>query len=181
MPRSPRLRTASIRTVAPLALAAALAFVSAVALATDDDANLRVRISGSDGGRLDIDLPLDWITSFVDWADVECDAEPDRETRRMAQSLDRQGEGGVYEFEDDDGDEVVARRAKGMLRIESRSESREQRGELAKVEMPWPLAECLILGREPAGGLARALESGDFRVRIEGGDGGRISIDLDDD
>jgi hypothetical protein len=108
-------------------------------------------------------------------ADLECDADTDRETRRMARSLDRQGEGGVYEFEDDDGDQVVARRVKGALKIESRDND----GETAKVEMPWPLAECLFLGREPHGGLSRALGDGDFKVRVESSDGDRVSIDVD--
>ncbi|MGH7858325.1 MAG: hypothetical protein ACREQY_13460 [Candidatus Binatia bacterium] len=175
MPRNPRLRTAASRTAVLVALAAALTLSPAAALAADDDSSFRLHISGEDGGRLDLDLPLGWIASFVDWADVECDADTDRKVRRMMQSLDRQGEGGVYEFEDDDGDEVVARRVKGTLRIENR----EQRGEVAKVEMPWPLAECLILGREPEGGLARALKSGDFRVQIEGADGGKLTIDVD--
>lgn len=166
------------RTARPLAfalLAASTLALSAPAVADEDGSTFRLRITGSDGDRVDLDLSLGWIASLVDWADVECDADTDADTRRMARSLDRQGEGGVYEFEDDDGDEVVARRVKGSLRIESR----ERKGETAKVEMPWPLAECLFLGREPKGGLAGALRSGDFRVRVEGSDGGKVSIDVD--
>ena len=176
MPRIPRLRPAASRLAAVAACAAALILAPAAAFG-DDGARFRLHISGDDGDKVDLDLSLGWVAALADWADVECDADTDRETRRMAQSLDRQGEGGVYEFDDDDGDHVVARRVRGTLRIESR----EKRGDLAKVEIPWPLAECLMLGREPAGGLARALEKGDFRVRIEGGDGGKVTIDVDDD
>jgi hypothetical protein len=174
MPRTQRRRPVVSRLIAVFTCAAALALAPAAAFGDDDGGRLRVHISGEDGDRLDLDLSLGWVAALVDWADVECEAETDRRTRRMAQSLDRQGEGGVYEFVDDDGEEVVARRVEGTLRIESR----EKRGEHAKVEIPWPLAECLLLGREPDGGLARALERGNFRVRIEGEDG-KVTIDVD--
>ena len=175
MPQSQRPFPAPHRLAALVAFAAALLLSPAVAHADDDKSNLRLHIKGEDGGKLDLDLSLGWLASLVDWADIECDTQTDRQTRRMAQSLDRQGEGGVYEFENQDGDDVVARRVKSTLRIESR----EEHGELSTVEMPWPLAECLFLGREPRGGLAKALADGNFKVRIESSDGSKISVDVD--
>jgi len=167
-----------IRRSAPLAaLAAALVLLPSASFASSEkgDSSFHLRIDGDDGGRVDVDLSLGWLATFLDWSDFECEADTDADTRRMARSLDRQGEGGVYEFEDDDGDEVVARRKDGALKIESKDHD----GEIAKVEMPWPLAECLFLGREPHGGMARALERGDFKIRVEGKDGGRVSVDVD--
>jgi hypothetical protein len=164
------------RSSARLALlATALTLLPTAAFAGSDSSSLHVHIDGDDGGRVDVDLSLGWLATFVDWADIECDSHTDSDTRRMARSLDRQGEGSVYEFEDDDGDNVVARRVKGALKIESRDED----GEISRVEMPWPLAECLFLGREPKGGLRSALRDGDFRIRVEGHDGDRVAVDVD--
>lgn len=170
MPRSWIRRSARLA-----ALAAALTLLPAAAFAGSDSSTFHLRVDGDDGGRVDLDLSLGWLAAFADWADFECEVDTDSDTRRMARSLDRQGEGGVYEFEDDDGDEVVARRMKGALKIENRDAD----GELSKVEMPWPLAECLFLGREPRGGLGRALAKGDFKIRVESDDGDRVSIEVD--
>ena len=156
------------------ALAAALTLLPTAAFAGGDRSTLHLHVDGDDG-KVDLDLSLGWLATFIDWADLECDTHTDADTRRMAKSLDRQGEGGVYEFEDDDGDAVVARRVKGALKIESRDDD----GEVSKVEMPWPLAECLFLGREPKGGLGRALGDGDVRIRVEGKDGDRVTVDVD--
>jgi len=170
MPRSWFRRSARLA-----ALAAALTLFPAAAFAGSDGSTFHLRVDGDDGGRVDLDLSLGWLAAFVDWADLDCEVDTNSDTRRMARSLDRQGDGGVYEFEDDDGDEVVARRVKGALKIESRDAD----GELSKVEMPWPLAECLFLGREPHGGLGRALSRGDIRIRVEGDGGDRVTIDVD--
>lgn len=159
------------------ALTAALTLIPVAAFAGEHGSTFHLRVDGDDGGRVDLDISLGWLATFVDWADLDCDVDTDSDTRRMARSLDRQGEGGVYEFEDDDGDRVVARRVKGALKIQSKDEE----GELSKVEMPWPLAECLFLGREPHGGLGRALSKGEVKIRVEGndGDGDRITVDID--
>jgi hypothetical protein len=162
------------RSLGLAALGAALALLPPAAFGAGDDPTFHLRIDGDDA-KIDVDLSLGWLAAFVDWSDFDCEVDTDRDTRRMAKSLDRQGEGGVYEFEDDDGDRVRARRVDGTLKIESRDAG----GEVARVEMPWPLAECLFLGREPAGGLARALERGEFRVRVDGRDGDRLTIDVD--
>lgn len=170
MPRSWFRRSARLA-----ALAAALTLIPAAAFASGDGSTFHLHVDSDDGDKVDIDLSLGWLATFVDWADIECDADTDADTRRMARSLDRQGERGVYEFEDDDGDQVVARRVGGRLKIESRDDD----GELSKVEMPWPLAECLFLGREPKGGLGRALSKGDFRIHVQSDDGDRVTVDVD--
>lgn len=168
------IRTWLRRSARFAALATALTLLPTAAFA-DDGGSLRLRIDSDKGDRVDLDLSLGWLATFADWVDFECEADTDADTRRMARALDRQGEGGRYEFVDDDGDEVVARRVDGALKIESEDDD----GEIARVEMPWPLAECLFLGREPKGGIGKALSNAKFRVKVEDGDGGRVSIDVD--
>jgi hypothetical protein len=95
----------------------------------------------------------------------------------MMQSLAGQGEGGVYRFVDeDDGDQVVARRSRGALKIESTGGD----GERAVVEMPWEVAQCLMLGVEPPGDLGRRIARGDARLRVDVRDrDGRVRVSLD--
>lgn len=158
-----------------LALAAVCSLLPALAAASDSRPNLRLHITSDDGDRVDIDLSVGWLASLLDWADVDCDADTDRDTRKMAQSLDRQGDGSRYEFVDDDGDVVVARRESGVLLLDTRDDD----GEVAHVEIPWPLAECLFLGREPKEGLGRALVRDGLRIRVDGDDGERVRISID--
>jgi hypothetical protein len=137
---------------------------------------LRVDIIGENGGQVHLDLSASWLKSWLEFADVDCKADVDPSTRAMAASLAAQGEGGVYEFDQRDGDHVLARRARGELRLEVREPDRDR----SVVEFPWALAECWLLGREPQEGLGRALTRDGFHVRIESHDGEeRVRLSLD--
>jgi hypothetical protein len=165
MPRQP-LRYA-------VALAAALL---PAALAADSGPTFRLEVDGDDGEHVRLELEAGWLTSIVRHATFDCDGADDRRTRRMAEALDRGGEGAVFEFEDRDGDHVVARRSRGQLILVTR----ERGGDRAVVEMPWKLAECWMLGREPAGGFADWLADEGLTLRVDARDGdGRVRFSFD--
>jgi len=158
----------------PAALALFLA-APAVSLA-DSDSHLRLRIDGEDGGQINLDLSSSWLSSLLAAADITCDGSDDRQTRRMARELSRRGEGGVYEYRDHDGDRIVARRSRGQLILETRHRD----GDRGVVELPWVLAECTMLGREPEGGLGRYLQREGLSLRIDARDGdGRVRLTFD--
>jgi hypothetical protein len=93
----------------------------------------------------------------------------------MMASLARQGEGGVYRGEEEDG-RYVARRRHGMMRIEKHQDG----GGTTVVEMPWEVARCLMEGVLPAGDLGRRLARGEAKMRFEArGEGGSFSIRLE--
>lgn len=166
---------ATLETLRRLALAALLC-VLPTAVGADSDGSFQLEVDGDDGEHVRIELSTGWIAALVRHATIDCEGSDDRRTRRMAEELDRRGEGGVYEFEDRDGDEVLARRSRGQLILETR----ERGGERAVVEMPWVLAECWMLGREPAGGLARWIAEKGFDLRVDARDGDeRVRIALD--
>jgi hypothetical protein len=158
-----------------LALAAALLALPA-ALPADSGPTFRLEVDDDDGEQVRLELSSGWLSALVSRVAFDCDGADDRRTRLMAETLDRRGEGSVYEYEDRDGDEVVARRSRGQLILETR----ERGGDHAVVEMPWPLAECLMLGREPAGGFARWLEDEGVRLHVDARDGeGRVRVRFD--
>jgi len=143
----------------------------------DDHATLRVDVEDEDGTRVHFELGSGWLGALISAVDIECDADSDARTRKMMRSLRRQGEGGVYRFRDEDGDDILARRRMGQLRIETRD---ADDGERAVVEMPWEVAECLISGIDPPGDLGRRIAEGDARMKIDVRDGdGRVRISLD--
>jgi hypothetical protein len=147
-----------------------------LAAAAAEEARLRVDIVGEDGAQVHLDLSAGWLKGWLEFADIDCKAEVDAPTRAMAASLAAQGEGGFYEFDQADGDHVLARRARGELRLEVRDDDRER----SVVEMPWTLAECWLLGREPRGGLGRVLARDGLHVRVESHDGAdRLRLSLD--
>jgi hypothetical protein len=118
----------------------------------------------------------DWLGGLIESLHVSCQAEADQRTRAMMESLDADGEGAVYEFTEDDGDHVVARRLRGQLVLETR----EHDGDRATVEMPWPAARCLLLGVTPEGDLGRRVADGKARLRLDLSDhDGRVRIRLD--
>lgn len=156
-------------------LALAVALLPA-ALAADSGPSFKLEVDGDDGERVRLELSAGWLSALVRHATIDCEASDDRRTRRMAEALDRGGEGSVYEFENRDGDEVVARRTRGQLVLETR----DRGGDHAVVEMPWRLAECWMLGREPAGGFARWLADEGLSLRVDSRDGeDRVRISLD--
>lgn len=155
-----------------LAVALALPF----AASADDGTSLRLEVESDDGDQVRLELASGWLSALVRHATIDCDGSDDRRTRRMARELDRRGEGGVYEFVDSDGDRVVARRSRGQLILETTDDD----GDRAVVEMPWALAECWMLGREPAEGLAGIVSDGGLALRIDARDGRdhvHISVD----
>lgn len=158
--------------------ASCLAAVLAMPLAAHADprTTLRLEVESDDGEEVRIELASGWLSALARHATIDCDGSDDRRTRRMARTLDRRGEGSVYEFVDSDGDQVVARRARGQLILETTDED----GDRAVVEMPWVLAECWMLGRQPADGLAGLLSDGGLALRIDARDGGdRVHVSLD--
>jgi hypothetical protein len=170
----------SIATIAAIAAVAAvaLALSPTAAFAHDPDSapRLEVHVDGEDGTNFDLSIGAGWIAGLIDSLDVECEVATDADTRRMARHLDRKGEGARFRFVDDDGDDVLAIRRAGMLRIETS----EKNGESALVELPWPLAECFLLGREPAGGVGRLLLDSGLKLKVDARDGdGRVRVSID--
>ncbi len=178
-------RSRWIPTAAPLGLALAAALLTAplavgAAETTEPESarsSLHLEIRGDDGDNVDLHLSSGWLGAIVAAATFECDGDADRDARRMMESLRGQGEGGVWKERNGDGDRVLARRAKGQLKIETVDDE----GERADVEMPWEVAECLMLGIEPAGDLGRRIASGDakFRVQVRGRDGGTVRLAIE--
>jgi len=159
-----------------LRIAALVGSICLPAAAIAGEPRLRVDIAGDDGSQVHLDLTLGWLKGALAFADVDCRAHVDAPTRAMATSLAAQGEGGFYEYDQRDGDRVTARRARNELRLEVR----EHDGDRSIIELPWPLAECWLLGREPAGGLVNALSKDGLRVRIDAHDGeDRVRLSLD--
>lgn len=179
------IRTLHTTTAAvlPLALAGALTLFAAPAGAADGagsdpaKASLHLSVQGDDGENVDLHLSSGWFGALVSAATLDCDGDADGDARKMMQSLRRQGEGGVWKDRDQDGDLVLARRAKGMLKIETT----EQDGGKAYVEMPWEVAECLMLGIEPSGDLGRRIANGEakFRVQVDDRDGGTVRFAIE--
>jgi hypothetical protein len=162
------------RTTLALACVAAL-LASLPSAAAARDSSFRLIVDGKQGGHLDVQLPAGWLTGLLASSSFECRADGDAEARELARSLDRQGEGGVFTWTDEHGRDAVARRSRGQLKIDVE----DDQGKHSVLEMPWPLAECLLLGRQPEEGLARALGRGGVHVKIEGDDGGLVRIFVD--
>lgn len=160
-----------------LGAALAVSMLSAGPAVAGDEARVSIRVQTDDGARVELETGADWLQGVLASADVTCDADDDRATRRMMSSLTRLGEGGVYRGEDEDGGEFVARRRGGMLRIDKAGDD----GERTLVEMPWEVAQCLMAGIEPAGPLGKRLARGEARLRFEtsGENGARVSIRLE--
>lgn len=159
-----------------LAASVAAALASPVPAVADSASTFKLEVRGDDGEHVKLELAAGWLSALLRHSTIECDGSDDRRTRRMAEALDRRGEGAVYEFESRDGDRVVSRRSRGRLILETF----EDDGDHAVVEMPWVLAECWLLGREPDGGLARWMADEGVSLRIDGRDGrGRVRIAFD--
>jgi hypothetical protein len=155
-------------------VAGALLLVAPAAFA-GDEGKVTLQIQTDGGTKVSLETGASGLRSLIAGADVRCDVENDPETRRMMASLTRQGEGGVYRGEEQDG-EYVARRRDGMMRIEKRQHD----GGATVVEMPWEVARCLMEGIAPAGDLGRRLARGEARLRFEArGEGGSFSIRLE--
>lgn len=166
-----------------LALGAALLILPAGAGAAGDPppeggkGALHLEVRGDDGDNVDLHLSSGWLGALISTARIDCDADSDGDARRMMESLREQGEGGVWKDRERDGDQVLARRAKGMLKIQSTDGD----GDRSYVEMPWEVAECLMLGVEPPGDLGRRLARGEakFRIQVDDRDGGTVRFALE--
>jgi hypothetical protein len=179
MSTPPRLRSgpaAGAFVLATLALAVAPARADdAPSPAAGPPATLHIEVEDDDGGSLKLALAAGWLGALIESADIDCEPDGDRRSRAMMVSLRAQGEGGVYEFEAEDGDRVIARRSRGALKLETRGGD----GERATIEMPWEAAECLILGVEPPGDLGRRIARGEARLELDAReDGSRVRISL---
>lgn len=176
--RTPVRRLSTFRLAAGLALATGLALVPQSAQADRDErsATFRVEVRDADGSQLSLAMPTGWLNGFLAGTDIDldCDGSDDRGVAAMMRALEREGEGAVWNGTDDDGDPLHGRRKVGQLVLESRDED----GETARIEMPWPLAHCLLGGIGPAGGLEQALTRGDleFRIDVRDGDGSEVRI-----
>jgi len=157
-----------------LCLAAGALLLVAPAFA-GDEGKVTLKIQTDEGTKISLETGAAGLRSLIAGAEVRCDADHDPETRRMMASLTRQGEGGVYRGEED-GENYVARRRDGSLRIEKNQDD----GGKTVIEMPWEVARCLMEGIQPAGGLGRRLARGEAKLRLESsGEGGSFSIRLE--
>jgi hypothetical protein len=145
--------------------------------AKDGEARLKIQVEGEDGSSVRLDIGAGWLAGLIESVDVECESEAEGDERAMMLSMRCLGVGGVYRYrEDDEGDDVVARRSRGALKIEST----DRDGERSTVEMPWEVAECLMMGVDPPGDLGRRIARGEARMRLDLRDGdGRVRISLD--
>jgi hypothetical protein len=162
----------------PIPIAAALValLLPLAPLAADDDSpRLKMHVEGEEGGHFDLDLSAGWLKTLFSHAEIDCHGSADRDSRRMAEALDRGGEGSVYRFRDDDGRRVVARRSHGQLEIEKS----EKDGGASRVEMPWVLADCLFLGHDLEGRDRDQLGHDGIHLRVHDSDGGEVEIDFD--
>ncbi len=172
------MRTRSLLTLA----VSTLLLVAAPAARAEQGATsggVRILVQGRDGGRVDISLPSGWLTGLLAEASLHCDSDVDVDARRLARSLERQGEGGVFVTHDHSGRQVVARRSEGQLKIETKNED----GDVSTLAVPWPVARCVLLGEEPEEGLGHLLARDGVEIHIDGGrhDHGRVDIKLGDD
>lgn len=166
---------------APLALAATAAGAADRAAPSPGEApaSLHIQVRGDDGEDVDLRLSSGWLGALIRGATIECDADShsDGDGRRMMESLRAQGEGGVWKERGRDGDEVLARRTRGLLKIRSA----ERGGDQAEIEMPWELAECLMLGVVPGGDLGGRIARGEakFSVHLEDDDGSTVRLAIE--
>lgn len=175
--RGRRTRCAGLAAVVLAGVLSATAARAGDEPAKDEAARLKIQIDGEDGSSVRLDVGAGWLAGLIEAVDVECESEAEGDERAMMLSLRSQGEGGVYRYrEDDEGDDVVARRSRGALKIEST----DRDGERSTVEMPWEVAECLLMGVDPPGDLGRRIARGEARMRLDLRDGdGRVRISLD--
>ncbi len=86
----------------------------------ESPASLHLEVDGATtASNVDLHLSSGWFGALISTASIDCDGDADGDARRMMESLREQGEGGVWKDRDRDGDDVLARRAKGMLKIET--------------------------------------------------------------
>lgn len=167
----------------PALYLATFALVCTPALAGEsrktEPASFSLHVESADGDEVRIEASSGWLGALIASADVECDGDADRQTRAMMEDLRRQGEGGFHRYRDeDDGDRVTGRRSRGSLKLETRGDD----GDLAVVEMPWEVAECLMMGVEPPGDLGRRISRGEAKLSIdvrEGDGGDRVTLRLE--
>jgi hypothetical protein len=167
---------------APL-LVAVLVLAAGPARAGDskpaEPATFSLHVESAEGEEVRIEATSGWLGALIASADVECEGDSDRQARAMMEDLRRQGEGGVHRYRDeDDGDRVIGRRTRGALKLETRGED----GDVAVVEMPWEVAECLMLGIDPPGDLGRRIARGEAKLAIdvrEGDTGDRVTLRLE--
>ena len=160
------------------ALAAAVAGPATAGDGKREDPSLRVHVEDEDGTSVRVDLSAGWLGALIESVELECDDHgTDRQAREMMKSLQEQGEGGVHRYTDvDDRDEVVGRRARGALKLEVT----EPDGDVSRIEMPWEVAQCLLLGVDPPGELGDRIGRGEAKLRLDlRDDGNRIRLDLD--
>jgi hypothetical protein len=159
-----------------IALTLLATLVAVPALADGEPRRLRIEIDDRDGERIDLEISTGWLGALLEKVDIDCEATDDRRTRRMARHLDNAGEGSRYRYYDQDGDDVLALRRDGRLRLETLSED----GDQAVVEMPWEAAECFLLGRQPEGGIGRLIAREGLRLKVDSrDDDGRVRVWLD--
>lgn len=172
------------RPMLPLLLAAlasttALALGAAPALAEEAKSrpSFALLVTGEDGDNVRLEINSHWLGALVSAAEIECEEADDRDVREMMASLRRQGEGGVYEYRDrDDGDRVLARRSRGLLKLETR----DRDGDRAIVEMPWETADCLMGGVPPEGDLGDRIVKGLASLKVDARDGeSRVRLSIE--
>jgi len=142
----------------------------------DSQGRFKLQVEGENGDSVRLEFSTGWLGALIESADIECNAEADRDTRKMMATLAAQGEGGIYTYEDSDRDRVVARRSGGALKIEQT----QRNGKVSVVEMPWEAAQCLMMGIDPPGDLGRRIARGEAKLKLDVRDeDGRVRISID--
>lgn len=163
-------------------MVAALALVAGPALAGEasktEPARFSLHVESAEGDEVKIEASTGWLGALIASADIECEGDADARARAMMEDLRRQGEGGYHRYRDEDGDVVVGRRSRGSLKLETRDDD----GDRSIVEMPWEVAECLMMGIDPPGDLGRRIARGEakFSIDVRESDGGdRVTLRLE--
>lgn len=162
--------------VAALTLAAVPALAGEASKA--EPARFSLHVESAEGDEVRIEASSGWLGALIASAGIECADDGDPRARAMMEDLRRQGEGGYHRYRDEDGDVVIGRRSRGALKLETRDDD----GDRSIVEMPWEVAECLMLGIDPLGDLGRRIARGEAKFSIdvresEGGD--RVTLRLE--
>lgn len=164
----------------PTALSAAAAVLTlTLAAPVSAGPSVRIDVRSDDGDNVHLSFGTGLISGLVRAfapLSIDCDEERDDDpkVRELFRALDRAGDPARGTL--DHGDELFeARRERGKLHLQVTDDD----GEVVKMTMPWNLARCVLGGESISRGeLARALDSGDFSIRVIDGDE-VVRIDID--
>ncbi len=132
--------------------------------------SLTLDFGDSKDGGISINLSGDWLAEALLEAvteSIDCDAESDRDVRKMLLHLRQRGEGSSYTMRDED-EVTKAYRRKGKLELHKFEPGEKP----TRVVLPWAMGECMLGNPQPLRKLA-----GDFEMTIE--KDGEIKLQID--